>query len=105
MMKKLLAMLLLAAVLTLAAATASAADFGAINGVWTGIAREEDSFDYYVLSVRNNDAALFTAAEFDEAESERIGVSSYSYWRSTFRTFFKSKTGILSVERRLYFSL
>ena len=60
MMTKLFAMLLLAAVLTLAAAPAFAADFGAINGVWTGIVREEDSFDYYVLSVRNNDAALFT---------------------------------------------
>ena len=38
-----------------------------------------------------HDASLFTAADFDQAESERIGVSNYSYWRSTFHTFFKSK--------------
>lgn len=38
-----------------------------------------------------HDAALFTAAGFDRAESERIGVSNYSYWRSTFRTFFRSR--------------
>ncbi len=46
---------------------------------------------------RIHDAALFTAAEFDRAESERIGVSNYSYWRSTFRTFFKSKLVIVLV--------
>ena len=40
---------------------------------------------------RIHDASLFTAAEFDQEESERIGVSNYSYWRSTFRTFFRSK--------------
>ncbi len=32
---------------------------------------------------RVHDASLFTAAAFDQAESERIGVSNYSYWRST----------------------
>lgn len=40
---------------------------------------------------RIHDAALFTAADFDQEDSERIGVSNYSYWRSTFRTFFRSK--------------
>ena len=48
-------------------------------------------------AARIHDAALFTAAEFDQAESERIGVSNYSYWRSTFRTFFKSKLVIVLV--------
>ena len=46
---------------------------------------------------RIHDASLFTAASFDRAESERIGVSNYSYWRSTFRTFFKSKAVIVLV--------
>lgn len=38
------------------------------------------------------DSGLFTAAEFDSVESEKIGSSNYSYWRSTFRTFFRSKS-------------
>ena len=46
---------------------------------------------------RVHDASLFIAAEFDQAESERIGVSNYSYWRSTLRTFFKSKLVIALV--------
>ncbi len=46
---------------------------------------------------RIHDASLFTAAGFDRAESERIGVSNYSYWRSTFRTFFKSKAVVVLV--------
>ena len=46
---------------------------------------------------RVHDASLFTAAGFDRAESERIGVSNYSYWRSTFRTFFKSKVVLVLV--------
>ena len=33
---------------------------------------------------------LFTRAEFHEELSEDTGFSNYSYWRSTFRTFFKS---------------
>ena len=33
---------------------------------------------------------LFTRAEFHEELSEETGFSNYSYWRSTFRTFFKS---------------
>ncbi len=46
---------------------------------------------------RIHDASLFTAAQFDQAESERIGISNYSYWRSTFRTFFKSKLVVVLV--------
>ncbi len=46
---------------------------------------------------RIHDAALFTRADFDQAESERIGVSNYSYWRSTLRTFFRSKLVIALV--------
>ena len=37
---------------------------------------------------------LFTFAEYDELEAERIGYSNYSYWRSTFRMFFKNKTAV-----------
>ena len=37
---------------------------------------------------------LFTFAEYDEAEAERIGYSNYSYWRSTFRMFFKNKMAV-----------
>ena len=46
---------------------------------------------------RIHDASLFTAADFDQAESESIGVSNYSYWKSTLRTFFRSKAVILLV--------
>ena len=34
---------------------------------------------------------MFEKAEFNEKEAENIGYSNYSYWKSTFRTFFKSK--------------
>lgn len=40
------------------------------------------------------DPVKFRAAVYDEAKSEDIGFSNYSYWKSTFRTFFKSKTVI-----------
>ncbi len=33
---------------------------------------------------------MFEKAEFNEKEAENIGYSNYSYWKSTFRTFFKS---------------
>ena len=41
------------------------------------------------------DPALFEPAEFSATESEKTGVSNYSYWRSTLRTFFKSKSVII----------
>ena len=41
------------------------------------------------------DQALFTPAEFSAAESEKTGASNYSYWKSTLRTFFKSKSVIV----------
>ena len=41
------------------------------------------------------DASLFTGVAFDSAQSENTGYSSYSYWKSTFRTFFQSKAVIL----------
>ena len=37
---------------------------------------------------------LFELAEYDELEAERIGYSNYSYWRSTFRMFFKNKMAV-----------
>ena len=40
------------------------------------------------------DPALFEPAEFSITESEKTGASNYSYWRSTLRTFFKSKAVI-----------
>lgn len=37
---------------------------------------------------------LFEFAEYNAQEAERTGYSNYSYWRSTFRMFFKNKTGV-----------
>lgn len=37
---------------------------------------------------------LFEFAEFDESEAIRGGYSNYSYWRSTFKVFFKNKVGM-----------
>ena len=34
---------------------------------------------------------LFEFAEFDEKESEHIAAPRYSYWKSVWRTFFRSK--------------
>ena len=42
-------------------------------------------------SENKNTNDLFTFAEFDEMESEHIAAPRYSYWRSVFRTFFRSK--------------
>ena len=39
----------------------------------------------------------FRGAVFDKLASEDTGYSNYSYWRSTFRTFFKSKAVCLLV--------
>ena len=36
--------------------------------------------------------AMFERVPFDYAASELTGYSNYSYWQSTFRTFFKSRT-------------
>jgi len=38
---------------------------------------------------------LFRPAAFDEAAAERAGYASYSYWRSTFRTFLKSPVSMV----------
>lgn len=37
----------------------------------------------------------FAFAPYDEAESERTGVSNYAYWRSTFRAFRKRRMAML----------
>lgn len=37
---------------------------------------------------------LFEAAEYDAAEAERTGYSDYSYWKSTFRVFFRNKFAV-----------
>jgi oligopeptide transport system permease protein len=34
---------------------------------------------------------LFQVVEFNEIKAEKNGYSNYSYWKSTFRTFFKNK--------------
>ena len=36
----------------------------------------------------------FTFAEYDEMAGERTGYSNYSYWRSTFRMFFRNKVAV-----------
>lgn len=43
------------------------------------------------------DPVKFKAAIYDNAAGEDIGFSNYSYWRSTIRTFFKSKAVIVLV--------
>ena len=43
------------------------------------------------------DPVKFRAAIYDNAASEDVGFSNYSYWRSTIRTFFKSKAVIILV--------
>jgi len=43
------------------------------------------------------DPVKFKAAIYDNAASEDVGFSNYSYWRSTIRTFFKSKAVIVLV--------
>lgn len=42
----------------------------------------------------NIDETLFTFAEYDQAASEEIGYSNYSYWHSTIRVFFKNKVAV-----------
>ena len=37
------------------------------------------------------DVSLFTPAEYDDRMAEATGYSSYSYWRSTFRAFWRNK--------------
>ncbi|MBC7086923.1 MAG: ABC transporter permease [Tissierellales bacterium] len=48
---------------------------------------------------------LFDKIPLDEHLSEESGYSNYSYWRSTFRTFFKSKLSIFLVVVILALSL
>ena len=43
------------------------------------------------------DPLKFRAAVYDQIRSEDAGFSNYSYWRSTLRTFFKSKAVVLLV--------
>jgi oligopeptide transport system permease protein len=40
------------------------------------------------------DEELFSFADFNEEEAERIGYSNYSYWGSTVRLFFKNKGAV-----------
>lgn len=44
---------------------------------------------------RINEDNLFEFASFDEKQSEHIAAPRYSYWKSVWRTFFKSKVTIL----------
>lgn len=44
------------------------------------------------MAMRPLDPVKFRAAAFDQSKSEETGYSNYSYWRSTFRTFFKDKS-------------
>ncbi len=41
-----------------------------------------------------SDEELFSIAEFNEEESERVAYSNYSYWGSTVRMFFKNKGAV-----------
>lgn len=42
-----------------------------------------------------NNKDLFAFADFDEHESEHIAAPRYSYWKSVWRTFFKSKFTVI----------
>ena len=42
-----------------------------------------------------NEDELFTFAEYNAEDAERIGYSDYSYWGSTLRAFFQNKTAVL----------
>ena len=48
------------------------------------------------LSAPVNEDELFVLAEYDETAAEKGGYSNYSYWRSTLRTFFKSRINIFA---------
>lgn len=37
---------------------------------------------------------LFSFAEYNAGESEKMGYTEYSYWKSTFRTFFSNKVAV-----------
>jgi len=41
-----------------------------------------------------NEDELFVLADYDEAAGEKTGYSNYSYWRSTFKVFFKNKVAV-----------
>ena len=40
------------------------------------------------------DAELFAPIDKDELESEKITAPRYSYWRSTFRVFFRKRINV-----------
>lgn len=48
---------------------------------------------------------MFKKVEFNEAEAEHTAYSNYSYWRSTFRTFFKSNVSKFLIIIVVLFSL
>jgi oligopeptide transport system permease protein len=53
----------------------------------------EDLTDKITETVQNlPDEELFKKVEYDPSGAERGGYSNYSYWRSTFRMFFKNRT-------------
>ena len=53
----------------------------------------EDLTESISKTVQNlPDEELFKTVEYDPTSAERGGYSNYSYWRSTFRMFFKNRT-------------
>ena len=46
------------------------------------------------VSGQMSDEEAFSFAEFDAENAERGGYSDYSYWKSTFRAFFKNKVAV-----------
>jgi oligopeptide transport system permease protein len=65
----------------------------------SGLARESQPLDPQSI-----DPALFIQAPFDAAAAELTGYSRYSYWRSTVRTFLKSRTSIVLLVLMVSFS-
>ena len=52
--------------------------------------KEKDSIDRQNMT----EEELFTFAEYDARDSEKMGYTEYSYWRSTLRTFFHNKVAV-----------
>ena len=52
--------------------------------------KEKDCIDRQNMT----EEELFTFAEYDARDSEKMGYTEYSYWRSTLRTFFHNKVAV-----------
>ena len=54
----------------------------------------EEKDDLTIEEAKTLPEEVFTFSAYDETEAERGGYSNYSYWRSTFRMFFRNKVAV-----------